>query len=62
MTIDIDVVTLFPEVFPGPLATSIPGRAAGAWPRPPRRRTTCGRGASAGTAAWTTIRMAAGRA
>ncbi|HEY8198401.1 MAG TPA: tRNA (guanosine(37)-N1)-methyltransferase TrmD [Candidatus Limnocylindrales bacterium] len=27
MTLEIDVVTLFPEVFPGPLATSIPGRA-----------------------------------
>ena len=27
MTLEIDVVTLFPDVFPGPLATSIPGRA-----------------------------------
>jgi tRNA (guanine37-N1)-methyltransferase len=27
MTLEIDVVTLFPEVFPGPLETSIPGRA-----------------------------------
>lgn len=27
MTLRIDVVTLFPEVFPGPLSQSIPGRA-----------------------------------
>ncbi len=27
MTLRIDVVTIFPEVFPGPLAASIPGRA-----------------------------------
>jgi len=27
MTLHIDVVTLFPELFPGPLAASIPGRA-----------------------------------
>ena len=25
--LEIDVVTIFPEVFPGPLASSIPGRA-----------------------------------
>ncbi|HEX5451937.1 MAG TPA: hypothetical protein VFW86_06060, partial [Candidatus Limnocylindrales bacterium] len=29
MTLRIDVVTLFPGVFPGPLAESIPGRALG---------------------------------
>ncbi len=27
MTLQIDVVTIFPELFPGPLAASIPGRA-----------------------------------
>jgi tRNA (guanine37-N1)-methyltransferase len=27
MTLKIDVITLFPELFPGPLAASIPGRA-----------------------------------
>jgi tRNA (guanine37-N1)-methyltransferase len=27
VTLQIDVVTIFPEVFPGPLAASIPGRA-----------------------------------
>ena len=27
MPLKIDVVTIFPELFPGPLAASIPGRA-----------------------------------
>ncbi|MGI8703527.1 MAG: tRNA (guanosine(37)-N1)-methyltransferase TrmD, partial [Candidatus Limnocylindrales bacterium] len=27
MTLQIDVVALFPDVFPGPLSHSIPGRA-----------------------------------
>ena len=60
MTLDIDVLTLFPAMFDGPLAQSIPGRiqeqglATSA-------STTFATGASDGIAPWTTRRTAGER-
>ena len=57
MTLEIDVLTLFPGMIQAPLADSIPARIqAGGWPR--SGSTTCAPGASASTAAWTTTRTA----
>ena len=58
MTLRIDVITLFPGLFPGPLAESIPGAP---WRLVPQRSspTTCARGASVVTGASTTTRTAA---
>ena len=55
----IDIVTLFPGMIEGPLAESIPARIQERGPGRHRGPTTCGAGASVGTGASTTHRMAA---
>ena len=60
MTLEIDVLTLFPAMIAGPLAASIPaGSRSGAGRR--SGSTTCASGASAGTAPSTTRRTAGER-
>ncbi len=58
MTWRATVLTLFPDMFPGPLGASLAGRALanGIWRS---TRTTSAPPASAVTAAWTTRRSAA---
>ena len=58
MTLEIDVLTLFPGMIQAPLGAtaSPPGSRSRAWPR--SGSTTCATGASASTAAWTTTRTA----
>ena len=59
MTLEIDVLTLFPAMFDGPLGDSIPGRDPGARPRRDPGPRPARRGASASTAPSTTPRTAA---
>jgi len=61
MTFRATVLTLFPEMFPGPLAVSLAGKglAEGVWSLETRDIRSS---ATASTAMWTTHRPAAGRA
>ena len=59
MTLEIDVLTLFPAMVEGPLRESIPGRILRAGPRRRSGSTTCASGASGGTARSTTTPTAA---
>ena len=61
MTLEIDVVCLFPGMLEGPLSESIPGRTASA-ASSRSESTTCGSGASAGIGASTTRPTAGERA
>ena len=60
MTLEIDVLTLFPAMFDGPLAASIPAGSRSRVSRP-SGSTTCASGASAATARSTTRRTAGER-
>ena len=60
MTLDVDILTLFPAMLEGPLAASIPAAHPGAGPGDDPDPRPAATGVSAGTARSTTTRTAAG--